>query len=155
MKMLGYMITTFAGSFWFFRVIVTLMFTTEAGFPIVPMNVTFEIVLLFITFACIVLIAKRKMFGAVIYLISQCTYFGVDAYKSLEAITAGQAQTVNYITLFISFIAVIIPVVAIMDIGLSSGKKGSGKNKKTDWFYGTTDYERNFDDRADKNQYKF
>ncbi len=41
-----------------------------------------------------------------------------------------------------------------MDIGLSSGKREVQK-KKTDWFYGTTDYDRNFDDRADQNQYKF
>ena len=119
------------------------------------MDVTFEVVLLFITFACIILVAKRKMIGAVVYLIAQCMYFGVDAYKALEVITAGQAQTANYLTLFISIIAVIIPILAIMDIGLSSGKKGSSKNKKTDWFYGTTDYDRNFDDRADQNQYKF
>ena len=66
---------------------------------------------------------KRKMIGAVVYLIAQCMYFGVDAYKALEVITAGQAQTANYLTLFISIIAVIIPILAIMDIGLSSGKK--------------------------------
>lgn len=153
--MLGYMITTFAAVFWLFRVIVTLMFSTEAGFAIVPMNITFEIVLLFVTFVCIVLIAKRKMLGAVIYLIAQCAYFGVDAYKSIETIMNGIPETANYLTLFISIIAVVIPVLAIMDIGLSTGKKGSGKNRQTDWFYGTTDYERNFDDRADKNQYKF
>ena len=153
--MFGYMITAFAGVFWVFRLIVMLAFTADAGFPIVPMDVTFEVVLLFITFACIILVAKRKMIGAVVYLIAQCMYFGVDAYKTLEVITAGQAQTANYLTLFISIIAVIIPILAIMDIGLSSGKKGSSKNKKTDWFYGTTDYDRNFDDRADQNQYKF
>ena len=95
------------------------------------------------------------MIGAVVYLIAQCMYFGVDAYKALEVITAGQAQTANYLTLFISIIAVIIPILAIMNIGLSSGKRGNGKNRQTDWFYGTTDYDRNFDDRADKNQYKF
>lgn len=153
--MFGYMITAFAGVFWVFRLIVMLAFTADAGFPIVPMDVTFEVVLLFITFACIILVAKRKMIGAVVYLIAQCMYFGVDAYKALEVITAGQAQTANYLTLFISIIAVIIPILAIMNIGLSSGKKGSLKNKKTDWFYGTTDYDRNFDDRADQNQYKF
>lgn len=153
--MLGYMITTFAGVFWIFRLIVALMFTTGNSFPIVPINMTFEVVLLFITFICIILVAKRRMLGAVVYLIAQCAYFGVDAYKALQIITEGQPQTANYMTLFISFIAVIIPVIAIMDIGLSSGKKGSGKNRKTDWFYGTTEYERDFDDRADKNQYKF
>jgi len=153
--MLGYMITTFAGVFWLFRVIVTLMYSTEAGFPIVPMDMTFEIVLLFVTFVCVILVAKRNMIGAIIYLIAQCSYFGVDAYKTIETIMNGQAQSANYLTLFISLIAVVIPVLAVMDIGLSTGKKGSGKNRKTDWFYGTTDYDRNMDDRADKNQYKF
>lgn len=151
--MLGYMITTFAGVFWLFRLLVTFLYTSESGFPIVPLNITFEIVLLFITFACIILVAKRKMVGAVIYLISQAVYFGIDAYKTLEVIMNG--QTANYATFFISIVAVVIPLLAVMDIGLSTGKKGSGKNRKTDWFYGTTDYERNFDDRADKNQYKF
>lgn len=151
--MFGYIITTFAGVFWIFRLMVTLLFSTEAGFSIVPMNMTFEIVLLFITFICIILIAKRKMIGAVIYLIAQCAYFGVDAYKTLNAITSGQEA--NYITLLVSIIAIIIPILAIMDIGLSTGKKSSFGNKKTDWFYGTTDYDRKMDDRADKNQYKF
>ena len=153
--MFGYFITTLAAIFWVFRVIVALMYTAEAEFPIVPINMTFEIIMLFVTFVGIILVAKRKMIGAVVYLIAQCAYFGVDAYKSIETIIEGQPQTANYITLFISIIAVIIPVLAIMNIGLSSGKKSSMRNRKTDWFYGTTDYDRKFDDRADKNQYKF
>ncbi len=116
---------------------------------------TFEIALLFITFICIIFIAKRKMIGAVAYLIAQCAYFGVDAYKTLQIIIEGEPQTANYVSLFISIIAVILPVLAVMDIGLNTGKKGSIRNKKTDWFYGTTEYDRNLDDRADKNQYKF
>lgn len=153
--MLGYMITTFAGVFWIIRLAIALIFTADVEFPIVPLNMTFEIVVLFITFICIILIAKRKMFGAVVYLITQGAYFGVDTYKNIQAIVEGTPQTANYVSLFISAIAVIIPILAIMDIGLSSGKKGSGKNKKTDWFYGTDEYDRKFDDRADKNQYKF
>ena len=35
-----------------------------------------------------------------------------------------------------------------------SYKKANPKDKKTDWFYGTNDYEREFDERADTNQYK-
>ena len=153
--MFGYIITTFAAIFWVFRVVITLIYTSESTFSIIPLNMTFEIVVLFITFACIILIAKRKMLGAVVYLIAHCAYFGVDAYQNLRTIIESTPTPAAYISLFISFIAVIIPVLAIMDIGLSSGKKGSGKNRKTDWFYGTTDYDRKFDDRADKNQYKF
>lgn len=153
--MFGYLLTGVAGIFWLFRVIVSLMYTNEAGFAIVPLNVTFEIVLLFVTFICIIFIAKRKMVGAVIYLIAQCSYFGVDAYKTLQIIVEGNPQKSNYISLFISIIAILIPILSIMDIGLSSGKKGSIRNKKTDWFYGTTDYDRKKDDREDENQYKF
>ena len=153
--MFGYIITTLASIFWIFRVIVMIMYTTGTKLPIAPMNVTFEIVLLFITFVCIILIAKRKMLGAVIYLIAQCAYFGVDAYKNIETIIETQPQTATYISLFISTIAVIIPVLAVMNIGLSTGKKSTGFHKKTDWFYGTREYERKMDDRADQNQYKY
>ena len=132
--MFGYMVTTFAGIFWLFRVVVTMMFTGESAFPVQPMNMTIEIVLLFVTFACIILIAKRKMFGAIIYLLAHCAYFGVDIYQSVS-----QGD---------------IKFLAFADIGLNNGKKSTGKNKKTDWFYGTTDYEREFDERADTNQYK-
>lgn len=154
--MLGILVVMFGGFFWLFRVVVTLLYTTETDFPIVPINATIEIILLFVTFLCIVMVAKRKMLGAVAYLIAQGIYFGVDAYMSIATIIEGQAEIANYATLLISIVGVIIPVIAILDIGLSNGKKGSAfRNKKTDWFYGTTDYERQHDDRADQNQYKF
>lgn len=153
--MFGYIITTFAAIFWIFRLFIMLIHTSEVAFLIVPMNVTFEIALLFITFVCIILVAKRKMLGAVIYLIAQGAYFGVDGYENLRTIIEATPTSAAYISLFIDAIAIIIPILAIMNIGLSSGKRGSIKNRKTDWFYGTTDYDRNLDDRADKNQYKF
>ena len=154
--MLGIFVVMFGGFFWLFRVVVTLLYTTETSFPIVPINSIVEIILLFITFICIVMVAKRKMLGAVIYLIAQGSYFGVDAYMSIAKIIEGQTEMANYAALLISIVGVIIPIIAILDIGLSNGKKGSAfRNKKTDWFYGTTDYERQHDDRADQNQYKF
>ena len=84
--MFGYIITTFAAIFWVFRVVITLIYTSESTFSIIPLNMTFEIVVLFITFACIILIAKGKMLGAVVYLIAHCAYFGVDAYQNLRTI---------------------------------------------------------------------
>ena len=154
--MLGIFITTFAIFFWITRVVVTLMCSMEIDFPIVPINMSVEIVLLFVTFICVILVAKRKMFGAVVYLIVQCAYFGVDAYKAIQSIIEEQADMSNCLTLFFSVLGVIIPIMAILNIGLDTGKKGSMlRDKKTDWFYGTTDYERQKDDRADQNQYKF
>ena len=37
---------------------------------------------------------------------------------------------------------------------MSKGKNSGGNNKKTDWFYGNKDFDRKYDERADKNQYK-
>ena len=151
--MVGYVITILIGCFWLFRLFASLMYTAGAYFAVTPMNFTFEIVLLIITFICIILIAKRKMIGAVIYLIAQCSYFGIDAYKTLENLIEGQnIDTLSFLT---SVIAIILPVLAIMSIGLRTGKKSSLKNKNTDWFYGTEEYDRKLDERADKNQYKF
>lgn len=146
--MFGYLITTLAGIFWLFRVIVTMMYSGGSSFPLQPMNMTFEIVLLFVAFICIILIAKRSMIGAILYLVAYGAYFGVDIYQN---VTQG---TINALNLMVSIVGMIIPFLAFANIGLSTGKKGSGKNRKTDWFYGTDQYERNFDDRADTNQYK-
>lgn len=146
--MFGYLITTLAGIFWLFRVIVTMLYTGGSSFPVQPMNMTFEIVLLFVAFICIILIAKRSMIGAILYLLAYGAYFGVDIYQN---VTQG---TINALNLMVSIVGMIIPFLAFASIGLASGKKSSGKNKKTDWFYGTDEYERNFDERADTNQYK-
>ena len=153
--MFGIFLTAFAGIFWFCRVMICLISSMEISFPIVPVNITFEIITLFITFACIIFIAKRKMLGAVIYLITQVAYFGVDGYKNLTTIAEGAPTTANYISLFITVIAIIIPILVIMDIGLNNGKGGSLHNKKTAWFYDNEDYDRKYDEGADRNQYKF
>lgn len=153
--MFGYFITILASIFWIFRLLVSIVYTTGDVFIVEPMNITFEIILLFITFICIIFIAKRRMSGAIVYLVAQCAYFGIDAYKNLESIIYAQPQTITYISLIVSIIGVIIPTLAVMNIGLSTGKKGSYKNKNTDWFYATTEHDRQLDERADKNQYKF
>ncbi len=151
--MLGYIITFLAALFWTFRVIITLLYTAEIPFSIVPFNMVFEVILLFVTFIGIVLMAKRKMTGAVIYLIAQVSYFGADMYKNIMAVAENQTANVDYLSLLVSLISIILPVFAIMNIGLASGK--GVKNKKTDWFYGTKEYDRKYDERIDKNQYKF
>lgn len=154
--MFGVFITILAIIFWVFRIAVTLMYSAEINFLVVPMNMTFEIVLLFLTFIWILLIARKKMVGAIFYLITQCAYFGVDAYKNLELIMNGTNVDTNvYLNLGISILAVIIPFLAIMCIGLDNGKGRKKQTKQTDWFYGNSDYDRKFDDRADRNQYKF
>ena len=61
----------------------------------------------------------------------------------------------GYETLFVSILGVLIPLLVVLDIAINKDRKSATKNKKTDWFYGNEEYDRKFDDRADKNQYKF
>ena len=155
MTLFGYLMTALAGIFWLFRVIVAFCATTGKAFSVVPLNVTAEIVVIFISFIGIVLVLKRKMLGAIIYMIAHFAYFGVDLYKAINAIIEEGANISNYPNLLISAIGVILPFVIFANIGLNTGKKSAGNNKNTDWFYKSTEHDRVYDERADRNQYKF
>ena len=89
------------------------------------------------------------------YFVAYGLYFGTDLYNGVINIMNEQTGLVDYASLFLSFIGVVIPFLTVMDIFLNKDRKGSTRDKNTDWFYQNKDYDRKFDDRADKNQYKF
>lgn len=43
----------------------------------------------------------------------------------------------------------------MFDLILDKNRKAHPVDKKTDWFYKNKDFDRQYDERADKNQYKF
>lgn len=154
-SLFSYMITMFGGLFWLLRVVVAVTYTVEVDFPIVPLDFTAEIILLFITIIAMVLIIKRNIIGALIYFVTYGWYFGNDLYNNVMNIINGQPIVSDYLSVFISFIGVLIPFLTVMDIFLNKERKGSTKDKKTDWFYENEEYTRKLDERADQNQYKF
>ena len=154
-SLFSYLITMFGGMFWLLRVVVAITYTLGVEFPIVPLDFTTEIILLFVTIIAMVLIIKRNIIGALIYFVAYGWYFGNDLYNNVMNIINGQAIVSDYLSLFISFIGVLIPFLTIIDIFLNKERKGSTKDKKTDWFYENEEYTRKLDERADKNQYKF
>ena len=143
----SYLMTMIAGIFWLLRVIISVTYTLEIDFPLVPTNFVIEIVLLFVTIICIVLIIKRNIIGALAYLIAYGYYFGSDIIR-------GQASS-SVLSMFISILGILIPLLIFIDIATNKNRNGNPKNKKTDWFYKNQEYDRDLDDRADKNQYKF
>ncbi|MDO5555435.1 MAG: hypothetical protein Q4G09_01900 [Clostridia bacterium] len=151
----SYLITISGVIFWIFRLIVATTYTMSINFGIMPLNITIEIVLLFITFLCLVLILKRNIIGALIYFVVYGLYFGTDLYNGIINIINGQTSVLDYTLLVISFIGVVIPFLSVIDIFFNKDRKQRNKNKKTDWFYKNKEYERKLDERADKNQYKF
>ncbi len=118
------------------------------------MNMNMEIILLFVTLACIVLIAKNKIIGAIIYLIGQGAYFGVDLFNSITKIMEGSTGLLNYSNIFISFIGIIIPIFAMFNMLVDKTRKQFPSDKNTDWFYKNEQFDRKMDERADKNQYR-
>ena len=119
-----------------------------------PLNVSWEIGLIFASIPCIILVLKRNIIGAALYVAVYVSYFGTALYNSLNHVS--DALNVNgTIDLTMSIIGVLIPVLTFIDILFNKNRKAilGGKND-TDWYYNNKDYDRQFDERADRNQYK-
>ena len=149
----NWMIAMFMIMYWGFRVAVAYMAANYIEFIVEPINLTVEIILLFITVVCMVLVFKRNMLGGIIYFISYFGYFGMDLFKSIVPVFKGETVEVNnYMTAFTSLIAIILAFVVLIDLAIDKGRKP--KDKKTDWFYTNEEYDRKLDERVDKNNYR-
>ena len=149
-----WMLVMFMAMFWAFRVIVAIMpnFGTTLG-GIEPMNSQMEIILSFVVLACMVLVVKRKLLGALIYLIGYGMYFGVDIINKIGVIAEG-ADISTIFNVLISLIGIILPIAVLFDLLLDKGRKANPKDKKTDWFYNNEQFDRKLDERSDKNNYR-
>lgn len=154
MSMFSLLMGLFAIIFWIIRVAVAFTASMNIEFFITPLNLQIEIILTFVTLICIILIFKRNMIGSLIYLLSHWGYFGVYIYNIFQK--AEEIVITDYINVLVSIIGIILPFIIFMDVGFSqSSKKTTNKTKKTDWFYQNEEFDRKYDERADRNQYKF
>lgn len=152
--LLSMFMVMFAG----FRIIVII--TNQQGEPFGGLaieNIAIEIALMFITLLCLILVVKRKLIGALIYLISYGAYFGGDLFNTLFGVlTEGQSINLNNsLQLLSSAIGVLLPLIVLCDTLVDKGRKINPVDKKTDWFYKNEEFDRKFDERADRNEYKF
>ena len=152
-----WMLVMFMVLFWIFRVIVALagqMHWDLGG--IEPLNQQMEIILLFVVLVCIILVVKRKLIGALIYLLAYGLYFGVDIVNNIQVVLSA-LETVDislYMNIFISIIGVVLPLGVLFDMLMDKSRKLHPKDKKTDWFYTNEKFDRQLDERADKNNYR-
>ncbi len=155
-----WMLVMFMAMFWILRIIVA--FTYELGIDfggIVPTNQTMEIILLFVVLVCMILITKRKMIGAFIYLLAYGMYFGTDLMVGITTLITDTSNITSsnmgiYLNAFISLIGIAIPVAVLFDLLLDKNRKANPKDNKTDWFYKNEQFDRKMDERADKNNYR-
>lgn len=73
----------------------------------------------------------------------------------MQVVTEDVVVPINdYLSLFVSFLGVVLPIFVLFDWLLDKNKKDNPTDKKTDWFYKNEQYDRKLDDRADKNNYR-
>ena len=146
MKTLANWLTViFMAMYWVFRVAVCVNAAQNVSFIVTPINLQLEIVMLFVTLFCIILVARRKMIGGIIYIVMYVAYFGtaIKDYSINSDVIINSAS---------SIFGMILAIVVVMDLAVEKSKVPD--QKKTDWFYEDKKYDRDLDDRADKNNYK-
>lgn len=148
-----YLFVIFMAMFWVFRIVVAFCYNLGISFITTPLDLNFEIVLLFLTFIAMILVIKRSMLGGTIYLIGYGLYFGTTIYNAIIAINEG-AILQNYVDLMFAFIGIVLPLLVLFDLLLDKNRKEHPVDNKTDWFYKNKDYDRKLDERADKNNYR-
>ena len=155
-----WMLVMFMAMFWILRIIIAVTYEMGGDFGgIQPFNQTLEIILLFVVLLCMILIVKRKMIGALIYLLSYGMYFGTNLVTGITTLVTADSE-INvanigmYLNTFISLIGIAIPIAILFDLLLDKNRKANPKDKKTDWFYKNEQFDREMDERADKNNYR-
>lgn len=155
-KLSTYLLVIFMVIFWITRIIITITSQLGSSFMgLVPSNETTEIIVLFGTLICILLIAKRKLVGSLLYIVLHAIYFGGDITNKLNILANNEVLTISQTTeLFFSIIGIILPLAVLIDLLLDNSRKENPTDKKTDWFYKNDKFDRELDERADKNNYR-
>lgn len=148
-----YLFVIFMAMFWFFRIIVAICYNMGIEFITTPTDLNFEIILIFLTFVAMILVVKRSVLGAIIYLIGNGLYFGTNIYNIM--VSTNNGVLTSYSDIAIALLGIILPLLILFDLLLDKNRKAHPVDKKTDWFYKNNEFDRKLDERADKNHYKF
>lgn len=154
-SLFSYLITIAAVVYWAFRVVVSFMYAIGKDFICVPLDTNIEIAILFLTIPSIIFIIRRNLIAATLYFGMYAAYFGTILYNGLMGISATQ-ETLTFTdstSLLFTALGIIIPFLVFCDIAIQKSRFNPG-DRDTDWYYKNEKYERKFDERADRNQYK-
>lgn len=153
-SLISYLLTFLDILFWVFRAIATLMFQLDRDFFTQPLEVNLEIALLFVTLPCLIGIVKRNRAFAAIYFALYASYFGTALYNVYINCTETGFNIVNSSDLLCTFFGVLLPLLTFLDVFFNKNRGlGHGAHRE-DGFYANEKYDRKFDERADRNQYR-
>ena len=156
MSIISLMITILSVVFWLFRLVVCVAETLEINFICTSLNLTLEIGLLFATMLCMVFVFKRNLIGAACYMALYVSYFGTALYNTFNQVNPEQGLNVaNSIDQMIAIFGIALSVLTFIDVLINKNRASFvGSHKSTDWYYTNDKYEREYDERSDRNQYR-
>ena len=146
MELISYMVNMFAIMFWLFRVYVALMISGGSEIPFTTPGIEMEIAVIFITLISIFMIFRRNLIFASIYL---GTYFAFFTY-GIALMNGNISTNTQLLNAMLMILGILIALLNFLDVMFNKNRKGSTKDNKTDWFYATDKYEREFDERCGK-----
>ena len=154
------LILIFMIMFWLFRAIVAVC--TQYSIDIIGIfayNLTLEISISFIIIICIVLVAKRKIIGALAYILIYGMYFGEHFFNEFIKLINGQTLSIEMTSnLVCDLCAILLALFCLMDSIVLRVRNKDSKHKTTEWYFEKNEYDKELekrDKRDDKNQYKF
>ena len=149
-----YLIVMLSIMLFIFRLVV--VFTTVLGidFMVQSYNVNFEIVFLLLMLVSIILLTKSKLSGAIIFVVSSLAYYGPSLLTQFNYLSSNTITIDNAMEIIITLICVIIPIFSFFIIASAKKQEKKPVDKKTDFFYKNEAYDRKYDERADKNNYR-
>lgn len=149
-SLFSYLMIMFAVMYWIFRVIVSLMYSMGEEFMCKPINANIEIVILFLTIPSIIFIIRRNIIVATLYFGMYAAYFGTLLYDNIQNISGNLMGSIEVV---VNLLGVVIPLLIFLDVFFHKTMYKTF-DKQTDWYYTNEKYDREFDERADRNQYK-
>ncbi len=153
----SWLLVMFMGMFWIFRVIVALSVqfgkSDFGGFIVFDFNT--EVILLFTTIVSVIFVLRRFLIGALIYLVTYGYYFGTYIFNNLIINKPETGLTMDVMqNVLVSAIAVILAVMVLIDLLIDKARRRSYSDRKTDWYFKDDKFDRKYDERADRNQYR-
>lgn len=153
----SWLLVMFMGMFWIFRIVVAFQAQYEKDFGgFIAFNLTVEVILLFLAIVCMALVLRRNIIGGIIYLGAYGYYFGgYIVTNSLSSLING--ETLNMAVLqntMVAAVGLLIALFVFFDLLIARVRRRDPKDKKTDWYFQNDKYDRKYDERADKNEYR-
>ena len=153
----SWLLVMFMAMFWLFRVVVAFQAQYEKDFGgFIAFNMTIEVILLFVVILCMALVLRRNIVGGIIYLLSYGYYFGgYVLMNAIPAIASGETVAMSVMqNTMVAAVGVILALFVFLDLMIARVRRKDPKDKRTDWYFQNDKYDRKYDERADKNQYR-